>query len=82
MQIMVILNDMPEKTMRIESDCLIANLQAFDCRKGCSNCGANELFAKLESAYDKKGYDSGKFYFLKDCGHKRIIRIMIFRCKT
>ena len=65
MQILVILNDMPDKMMNIENGCLIANLQAFDCRKGCPNCGANELFCKLESAYDKKGYDSGKFKLVK-----------------
>ena len=60
MQIMVIINDMPGKKDTIELDCLIGNLQAFDCRKGCPNCGANELFNKLENAYGKKGFDSGK----------------------
>ena len=67
MQIMVIINDLPVKMANIELDCLVGNLQAFDCRKGCPNCSANELFNKLENAYGKKGFDSGKFivYILK-----------------
>ena len=50
---MVVINDLPEKVVNIESDCLIANLQAFDCRKGCPNCSANELFCKLEKVYEQ-----------------------------
>ena len=59
-QILVVVNDLPEKVTNIESNCLIANLQAFDCRKGCPNCSANELFNKLVEAYDKKSYDAGE----------------------
>lgn len=64
MQIMVIINDLPAKVDNIELDCLVGNLQAFDCRKGCPNCSANELFNKLENAYGKKGFDSGKLLFI------------------
>ena len=58
---MVVINDLPEKVINIESDCLIANLQAIDCRKGCPNCSANELFYKLEKVYEQRGYDAGNY---------------------
>ena len=57
---LAIISDLPFKQTNIESECLLVNLQMKDCRKGCVNCAANELFAKLERVYDMKDHDFGK----------------------
>ena len=57
---LAIISDLPFKQTNIESECLLVNLQMKDCRMGCVNCAANELFAKLERVYDMKDHDFGK----------------------
>ena len=59
-QALAIIGDLPIRQTNIESECLMVNLQMNDCRKGCVNCHANDLFAKLERAYDMKDFDQGK----------------------
>ena len=44
----------------IESECLKANLQMLECRKGCLNCSGDELVGKLACFYDRKSFEHGK----------------------
>ena len=57
---LAIISDLPFKQTNIESECLLVNLQMRDCRKGCVNCAANELHARLEKVYEMREQDFGK----------------------
>ena len=55
----MIIKDNSSNQLKIEMECLTANLQVEECRKGCQNCWANELHAKLTALYERKDYSPG-----------------------
>ena len=60
LQILMIVKERTGGQLKIEMDCLVANLQVEECRKGCTNCWANELHAKLVVLFERKEHSPSK----------------------
>ena len=59
MQVLAILAENQVGQTQIESDCLIASLQAFQCIPGCVNCGGTELVNRLQLIHDRNHFEHG-----------------------